>query len=159
MKLYFLRHGIAAAREEWSGDDAERPLTAQGRKCMEHEAKALAKLGIEPDRIVTSPLKRAKETAQIVAERLGLEDHLAEDQRLAEGFDAGMLTEMLRTYGDVDCLMLVGHEPDFSRTVGQLIGGGRIDLKKGGIARVDLADATAREGELVWLLPPKVLGA
>jgi len=159
MKLYFLRHGIAADRDEWSGDDAERPLTAQGRKCMEHEAKALAHLGIEPDRIVTSPLRRAKETAEIVAERLGLDDRLAEDQRLAEGFDVNALAEMLRTYGDVDCLLLVGHEPDFSHTIGRLIGGARIDLKKGGLARVDIADAASREGELVWLLPPKVLGA
>lgn len=159
MKLYFLRHGIAAEREGWSGGDAERPLTAHGRKCMEHEAKAIAHLGLQPDRIVTSPLKRAKETAQIVAARLGLENHLAEDERLAEGFDANALAEMLRTYGDVDCLMLVGHEPNFSRTIGQLIGGARVDLKKGGLARVDLSDATSRDGELVWLLPPKALGA
>lgn len=159
MKLYFLRHGIAADPEEWSGDDAQRPLTAQGRKCMEHEAKALAKLGMEPDRIVTSPLKRAKETAKIVAERLGLEDKLVEDERLGGDFDVQRLGALLGDHPDAQSLMLVGHEPDFSHTIGQLIGGARIDLKKGGLARVDLADATAREGELVWLLPPKVLGA
>ena len=159
MKVYFLRHGIAANREEWSGDDAQRPLTAQGRKCMEHEGKALAKFGLEPDVILTSPLKRAKETAEIVAERLGLEDRLVEDERLAGGFELQLLRALLDDHRDAKSLMLVGHEPDFSRTVGQLVGGARIDLKKGGIARVDLADATARDGELVWLLPPKVLGA
>ena len=155
MKVYFLRHGIAADRDEWKGSDAERPLTAQGRKNMEREAKALADLEFDPDVIITSPFTRAKQTAEIVAERLHRENILTEDLRLAEPFDAGVLTEILRECDDLQSVLLVGHEPDFSRTIGQLVGGGRIDLKKGGLARVDLPDASSASGELIWLIPPK----
>jgi phosphohistidine phosphatase len=157
MKLYFLRHGIAADREEWDGDDAQRPLTADGRKSLEREAKTLARLDIEPDRIITSPLARAKETAEIIAQRLDLRDRIVEDDRLAESFDVNRLAEIVRECSDVDCLMFVGHEPDFSRTIGQITGGARVDLKKGGIARVDLPDSSTLAGELLWLVPPKLL--
>ena len=157
MKLYFLRHGIAADREEWTGDDASRPLTSEGRKCMDREAKGMEDLNLCPDRIITSPLKRAKETAQIVAERLHLEDKLVEDQRLADSFDAARLSEILSENDSAASIMLVGHEPDFSETIGEVIGGASIDLKKGGLARIDLHDASATRGELVWLIPPKAL--
>ncbi len=157
MKLYFLRHGIAADADEWSGDDAGRPLTSEGRKCMEREAKGMDDLNVCPDRIITSPLKRAKETAQIVAERLHLENELVEDERLAGSFDGERLAEILREQGSAQSVMLVGHEPDFSGTIGQLIGGASIDLKKGGLARIDLDGASSARGELVWLIPPKAL--
>ena len=155
MKLYLLRHGIAVDRDEWKGDDASRPLTDDGRKIMEREAKALAKLDIDPDVILTSPLLRAKQTAQILADRLGMES--VEDERLAESFDSARLAEILKEHDDCKCIVLVGHEPNFSETIGALIGGGRIDLKKGGIARVDLDDPSTAKGELVWLAPPRTI--
>jgi len=155
MKVYFLRHGMAVDSDEWKGSDAERPLTSEGRKNMEREAKALAQLDLEPDVVITSPLTRAKQTAQIVAERL--QNRVTEDVRLAESFDMNVLTGILRERADLQSILLVGHEPDFSSTIGQLIGGGRIDLKKGGLARVDLPDASSASGELIWLIPPKFL--
>lgn len=157
MKLYLLRHGIAADREAWDGDDAQRPLTSQGRKCMQREAKGMQDLGVVPDRIITSPLTRAKETAQIVAQRLHLEKRLIEDERLADSFDAKRLAGILRDHGKDDSVMLVGHEPDFSETIGELVGGASVDLKKGGLARIDLDSSSSTRGELVWLLPPKAL--
>lgn len=157
MKLYMLRHGIAADRDEFGGSDAERPLTSEGRKCMEREAKGMEELGVRPDRIVTSPLKRAKETAKIVAERLHLEEKLVEDERLADSFDADGLVKILRDYDDAESIMLVGHEPDFSETIGELIGDASVTLKKGGLARIDLDSASSTRGELVWLIPPKAL--
>ena len=157
MKLYLLRHGIAADRDEFSGSDAERPLTSEGRKSMEREAKGMEELGVCPDCIVTSPLKRAKETAKIVAERLRLENKLIEDERVADSFDVDSLAEILRDHDGAQSVMLVGHEPDFSETIGELIGGASIDLKKGGLARIDLDGASSTRGELVWLLPPKAL--
>ncbi|HKU67300.1 MAG TPA: phosphohistidine phosphatase SixA [Candidatus Baltobacteraceae bacterium] len=157
MKLYFLRHGVAADTDGWKGSDAERPLTDEGRKSMEREAKALANLNLAPDVILTSPLVRAKQTAEIVAGRLHRDDRVIEDVHLAEAFDVNVLGQLLRKHGDAQAVMLVGHEPDFSRTIGELTGGARVDLKKGGLARVDLSDASSTSGELVWLIPPKVL--
>ena len=156
MKLYLLRHGIATDIDAWHGNDAERPLTPEGRRFMERAAKGMEDLGVHPDRIITSPLKRAKETAQIVAKRMQPAE-LVEDVRLAPSFDLKSLAQLLREYGNQETLMLVGHEPDFSRTIGKLIGEARVDLKKGGLARIDLDDASSARGELVWLMPPKSL--
>ena len=152
-----MRHGIAVDAEKWDGDDASRPLTPDGRKAMEREAKAIANLDLKLERIITSPLKRAKETAQIVAQRLGMTERLIEDARLAGNFDAAKLAVLASDHSDAESVMLVGHEPDFSRTIVQLIGGGSVELKKGGLARVDIADVAAPSGDLVWLIPPKVL--
>ncbi len=157
MKVYFLRHGLAGDPNEWEGDDFDRPLTDEGRERMTREAKAMAKLDLEPDVIVTSPLVRAKQTAEIVADRLRLRERLVEDERLAPGFNTERLVRILQDHTDADALMVVGHEPDFSFTLGQLIGGGKIDLKKGGLACVDLPDAASLDAVLLWLVPPKVL--
>ena len=157
MKLYFLRHGIAADREEWQGSDSDRPLTGEGCERMEREAKAIAALHIDPDAIITSPLERAKQTAQILAKGLKLEDRLLQDERLSPGFNVDRLRSILRERADDDSIVLVGHEPDFSETVGALIGDAQLAVKKGGLALVEVADATASRGELVWLVPPKVL--
>ncbi|HLI95798.1 MAG TPA: histidine phosphatase family protein [Candidatus Baltobacteraceae bacterium] len=157
MKLYFLRHGAAVDPETWQGDDASRPLTADGRKSMEREAKAMDDLDLGLTLIVTSPLKRARETAEIVACRLKLEDRLIQDGRLAQNVDGNVVAEILRDHGAAETVMFVGHEPDFSRTIGELSGGANIVLKKGGLARIDLADSTSTSGEMVWLIPPKLL--
>lgn len=157
MKVYFLRHGIAADPDEWKGDDASRPLTAEGRERMEREAKALAKLGLDPGVIVTSPLVRAKQTAEILADALKMRKKLVEDGRLAQNFDRAKLAGVLQDHAGVENVVVVGHEPDFSALVGEIVGGAAIALKKGGIACVELASASAPAGELLWLVPPKVL--
>jgi phosphohistidine phosphatase len=157
-RLYFLRHGLAADRGEWTGDDFERPLTARGKALMVREAETIAQLDLQLDLILTSPLVRALQTARIVAEALGMQEHLLADERLAPGFDTPALAEMLKERSDLSALMLVGHEPDFSETIGALIGGGRVVCKKGSLARVDLPDDGSLAGELVWLIPPGALG-
>lgn len=159
MKLYFLRHGAAVESEEWTGDDADRPLTADGRKALEREAKMFARLDLEPERIISSPLARAKETAEIIGERLDIRDRVIHDDRLADSFDLKRLSEVVKENADAECLMLVGHEPSLSHVIGELTGGTNVDLKKGGLARIDLADASSLSGDLVWLIPPKVLQA
>ena len=157
MEILFLRHGIAEERETWEGDDRARPLTARGRKAMERTAARLAELGIAPELIVTSPLVRARQTAEIAAAGLGMDDRVVEDERLAPGFDAGGLRDLLEDRPVTAAVMLVGHEPDFSEIIAELIGGGRVVCKKGGLARVDVAELSFAGGELVWLLPPKDL--
>jgi len=156
MRLYFLRHG-RADRSAWSGPDDQRPLTPEGRERMQREARRMRKLDLDLDVILTSPLTRAFETALIVAEELSLEDHLVEDARLGLGFHPRHVGAFLNDYPDADSMMFVGHEPSFSETISELIGGGNIVCKKGSLARVDLADAGYLSGELVWLLQPKTL--
>ena len=157
VKIYFLRHGIAADTQTWNGGDAGRPLTDEGCDRLAREAKTLAKLDLDVDLIVTSPLLRAKQTAEIVGGRLGLKKNIVEDARLAGGFDPERLAAILQDYPDAKGAMLVGHEPDFSTTVGRLVGDAQIDLKKGGVACVDLPDRAAMHGRLLWLVSPKIL--
>jgi phosphohistidine phosphatase len=159
MKLFFLRHGKAESRSEWRGDDAERPLTPAGEEAMRREAEALRAMDLALDLIVTSPLARARRTAEIVAGELGLGGRLVEDARLASGFDVARLEQILAAHGPAESVMVVGHEPDFSQTVAELIGGGDVVMKKGGLARVDVAAPAAGDGELVWLLTPPLLGS
>jgi phosphohistidine phosphatase len=158
-KVYFLRHGKAESRSEWCGDDGERPLTAEGEEALRREAQAMRALDLGLDAIVTSPLARARRTAEIVADGLGLRGRLEEDERLAHGFDVRRLEQVLAAHESAGVLMVVGHEPDFSATVAELIGGGDIVMKKGGLARVDVTAPVAGGGELVWLLTPPLLGS
>jgi phosphohistidine phosphatase len=154
VNLYFLRHGLADW-PEWTRPDDERPLTEDGLSKMKAEAKAIKQLKLSLDVILSSPLVRARQTADLVAERLGLP--VAESKLLAPGFNKDRLAKLLASYKDAKAIMLVGHEPDFSATIASLIGGGRVAMKKGGLARVDIDSADSLEGELVWLLAPKVL--
>jgi phosphohistidine phosphatase len=157
MRCYFLRHGIAVDPEAWSGNDFGRPLTHEGTQRMEREAKAIAELSLDLDCIVTSPLLRAKQTAEIVAERLDMRAKLVEDPRLADGFNFERLGAILGAHSDANAIMLVGHEPSMSVAMGRAIGGGSIELKKAALAGVELPDPASATGTLLCLIPPKVL--
>jgi phosphohistidine phosphatase len=157
MKLYFLRHGLAGDRGEWQGDDAKRPLTTEGKDKMKRAAVMIRKLGIKPDLIITSPLVRALQTAEVVAKELDLKDALLTDARLSPGFDVLKLIDVIRAHPKANAIIFVGHEPDFSATVGKLIGGGTIEFKKGALALVELPDPAKLKGTLAWLLPPRIL--
>jgi phosphohistidine phosphatase len=159
MNCYFLRHGIAVEPNEWHGSDDDRPLTRGGQVRMEREARAIADLELEIDLIITSPLLRARQTAEIVAERLKIADRSIEDARIAHGFDVEACRAILAAHSDAESLLLVGHEPTMSATLGQLIGAANVELKKGGLAGVELADSSSTSGTLICLIPPKVLAA
>jgi phosphohistidine phosphatase len=155
MIVYFLRHGLAGTRQEWQGDDAERPLSKKGRKNMVRQAKTLAQLDLRLHAIITSPLTRATQTADIVARELKMVAQLQQDERLRPGFGRNELEQVLADHPQAKNIMLVGHEPDFSLTISALIGGSKVILKKGGLARVDITTTDSLLGDLVWLLPPK----
>ena len=159
MILYFLRHGLAEDRETWNKDDDLRPLTEKGKQQMQQEAKAISDLVPDLDAIITSPLVRAQQTAEIVASYLGMQEGLVADERLSPGFSVKELGEIIQDYSGSEGLILVGHEPDFSLTLSSLIGGGRLIFKKGGFARVDLLQLEPPQGELAWLIPPKALSS
>ena len=157
LRLYFLRHGKAWSRADWHEDDDLRPLTDIGEAVVRAEGRAMKAMGLAPEVIVTSPLVRARRTAEIVAEELGLSERLVDDQRLARGLDARRLAEIVADHGEAMSLMIVGHEPDFSFTVAELTGGGRVDFKKGGLARVDVQGPRLDDGTLAWLLTPALI--
>jgi phosphohistidine phosphatase len=124
--IWLLRHGDA---EDLAADDGSRELTAKGERQARAAGAALAALGVEIDCCLSSPKVRAVQTARLACEPLGVQPELAEALRGGD-FDPGELTA---GRGEV---LLVGHEPDFSRAI-QLITGGRAEIKKGGIAALD----------------------
>jgi len=154
MKVYFLRHGDAGDPNAWQGDDAERPLSAEGRERTAREGRALADLRLKLDVMLTSPLLRARQTADLAAKALKLD--VTDDDRIVD-LDTRKLQAILRDHRDADAIMLVGHEPSMSETISRVMGGGEIDLKKGGLACFEVRDADSVHGRLLWLIPPKVL--
>jgi phosphohistidine phosphatase len=164
MNVYLLRHGIAVARDHpATALDGERPLTAKGVKRMRREARGLRRLNISFSTVLTSPVIRARQTAEIIAETLGLESHLEEISGLAPESSVDHLLFGLSRFQDRDHLLLVGHEPLLSHAASILLAGkgGRevkLELKKGGLCRIEtdgLPPTTA--GILHWLLTPKQL--
>ena len=149
MELYFLRHG-EADWPEWKKSDDERPLTKRGKREMRDVAKFLDRLKVRPDLIVTSPLPRAAQTAEIAADYLKAK--LRKDELLAPGFGPSKLRTVLKRHR-AKVLMLVGHEPDFTQVISELTGAS-LKLSKGGGALLDV-DPESEEGKLLWLFPPK----
>lgn len=157
MHLYFLRHGNAD-RSEWTGsDDRKRPLTRKGMEKLERQAQRLKDIGFAPSLILTSPLDRAAQTAEIVARVLGKGVPVKVEPALAPGFGPAELTVLLARYEAFEDILLVGHEPDFSETISAVVGGGRVQVKKGALACVDLSEVKPPSGSLELLIPPKML--
>ena len=150
MLLYFLRHG-EADWPDWKKPDDERPLTKNGKTEMGEVAAFLKRIKAKPDLIVTSPLPRASQTAEIAADRLKIK--CREDKLLEPGFNRPDLERLLQKYPEEN-LMIVGHEPDFSEVIAELTGAS-LKLSKAGIALVDL-NRSSRGGRLLWLIPPKI---
>ncbi len=155
MRLYFLRHGLASDSTTWAGADDQRPLTPEGVARMQASARTISALELELDEIITSPYVRARQTADIVAAQLGLP--VTAQASMVPGFSFPALERLLNTRLQAGALLLVGHEDDFSQLIGRLIGGGRVVMKKGSLARVDLLQLQPPAGILNWLLPPKLL--
>ncbi len=163
MELYLLRHGVAGQRgDPRYPNDGDRPLTKKGRKKLRAQLAGLEAFNVRPNVVITSPLARARQTAEVVVEGLGIASRLVVDNRLAPGASTAGVIEILANYPDHAQVMLVGHEPDFSQIASELSGGsGDIWLRKGGLIRVDLDAISGQHGVLRWLLEPKhlMLGA
>jgi phosphohistidine phosphatase len=157
-ELYVLRHGIAVARGTPDIPDDGRRLTPKGRKRMRQIGRGLRRLGLELDRIVSSPLPRAWETAEIVAAALGIAERLEASEMLRADRDAAAIAGWLRTR-DEPRLMIVGHNPAFSDLPGLLVAGSAdvpiCELKKGGVAA--LATREAGGFTLEWIAQPQLL--
>ena len=163
MNLSFLRHGIAAdATAPGAAGDRERRLPDEGRKKTTRVAGGLQRLGLAFDLILSSPLVRAKETAEIVATALGAKKSLKFSERLAPGGTLqGLVDELNRDHGRCEDVFLIGHEPDFSHHIAVLTTGRptlQIEMKKAGLCRLQVDELRAgRCATLQWLVPPKLL--
>ena len=151
MRLYFFRHAIAEDADEETSDE-QRALTEEGIAKTQRAAQVLKALGVQPDHMFSSPLVRAAQTAEILAGVLGVE--VETRQELAPGFSITGLEMLTRDFNKEE-IMLVGHEPDFSTTITSLTGG-RVTVKRGGLARIEIVSRRPLLGQLVWLLAPKV---
>ena len=157
--LYVLRHGTAVQHGTPGVPESERPLTPEGEKEVAGVAEAFDRLGLDPERVYTSPLPRARRTAEIVARELGLEEKLEVADVLSAGSSPRAIRDWLAGRKE-DRVLIVGHNPDFTDLVGLLTGMPSVeelpfDLKKGGCAALR---AKAGGGyELRWLVTPKLL--
>jgi phosphohistidine phosphatase len=156
LELYLLRHAHAGDPLAWRGPDERRPLSQRGRKQADRLGRFLADSGFRPDAIITSPMARAAETAERVAERLKLE--VTVDHRLADGPDLGGLDAILSAAGDPRRPILVGHDPSFSELAADLSGYHALALSKGTLVRIDCRRPLVPGGGLLrWLIPPDAL--
>jgi phosphohistidine phosphatase SixA/ADP-ribose pyrophosphatase YjhB (NUDIX family) len=156
--LYFLRHGDAGPYLG-PADDAGRELTAAGVAALQAAAPLWRSLGLRPDVVLSSPLTRARQTAELFAAGVGLADAPIEDERLGPGAEWGDLARAIATHPEAGRVLFIGHEPDLSGAVRLLTGASAIRLRPGGIACVDFpGDPQPGAGELAWLLDPDLYG-
>ena len=159
LTLLLVRHAIAEARGPAWPDDTIRPLTKKGEVRMREIARRLEALGETSDVVVTSPLKRAKDTALILMREWSSSSDVEEVDALAPGHTPAQTMSALAEEVTGDRIALVGHEPDLGHFAAWLISAKHpVMFKKGGVARIDLEDiARPREGQLIWLATPRLL--
>jgi phosphohistidine phosphatase len=159
-ELYIVRHGIAVEPGTPNIPDDERRLTPKGEKRMRQIARGLKSLDLKLDRIITSPLPRARVTAEIIANGLRAGDILENSTVLQTGTSAATVERWLRDRPE-DRLMIVGHNPTLSDLVSLLVLGAtqpRIcDLKKGGIAALTRTGTAKDPYDVAWLATPRLL--
>jgi phosphohistidine phosphatase len=158
-ELYLIRHAIAEQRGDKWPDDSKRPLTADGIAKMEKAARGLARLGVRLDVILTSPLVRARQTADIVAAELEHHPPIVTADALVPGGDYPSVIAALEKQLRRLRIGLVGHEPGLGEIAARLIGSRHpIQMRKGAVCRIDVDELPPNgPGDLRWLLPPKIL--
>jgi phosphohistidine phosphatase len=160
MVIYFLRHASAGQSVASPRKDEKRPLDKEGIEQCGIVGRALTALDVQVDAIVSSPLKRAAQTASLVGNELSYEGKLQLDDALRPGAAFADFRRMLDTYARQESIMVVGHNPNLSEFLGRIICEAgceaATDLRKGAVAKVDVA---RNSGTLQWCLTPKVLRA
>ena len=159
MDLLVLRHGEAGQRSNLSGD-FKRTLTVEGKQEIADIANGLKSLDFKLDHVLTSPLLRAKQTAEVVAKSLKYKNKIEEIDSLKPEGNRLEFYSILSKFKQDSVVLVVGHEPYLSEMIGEAISqsGCRIDLKKAGLARVRVLSTLPKiRGELRWLLTPKQL--
>ena len=154
--LHLLRHADAGDPARWPGPDSERPLSPLGIEQIERLVAHLVAVGFESDAVLSSPKRRAIETAGPVAAAFGLE--VVVDQRLGGALTLADVDAILQGAGDPRSPVLVGHDPDFRDLLTTLVGAIDLSMKKGALARIEARRPfEAGAARLRWLLPPDAL--
>jgi len=158
-EIYLIRHGIAEERGEAWPDDTKRPLTDEGISKLRKCARGLKQLGVGFDIIVTSPLVRTRQTAEIVAAELDPHPHITTAESLAPGGSVAAVMTDLEKHAKRARVALVGHEPGIGELAARLIGTRHaIPFKKGAVCRIDVEGLPpAGPGDLRWLLTPRIM--
>jgi phosphohistidine phosphatase len=158
-EIYFIRHGLAEERGEAWPDDAKRPLTDEGMSRMRKAVRGLSRMGVSIDVVLTSPLVRTRQTAEIVAAGLDPRPSLVNLESLAPAGSYAAVLADLEKHARKNRIALVGHEPMIGEIAARVIGSRHpIEFKKGAVCRIDVEVLPPTgPGELRWLMTPKIL--
>jgi phosphohistidine phosphatase len=156
MFVYFVRHASAGQHRPDPAKDEKRPLDSDGIEQCNTVGRALSALDTHVDLILSSPLKRASQTASLIANELAYEEKIILTGALRPDANYATFTALVEEHSHQEAIMVVGHNPNLSEFLGRLIGGGTrtgIELKKAAVARVEV---DRRRGILHWLVTPKI---
>lgn len=159
--VLLLRHG----KSDWAsdtGDDRDRPLAKRGQRAARSMGQLLSRTGLVPDSAVTSPAVRARTTLELAMKAGGWVCPVQVSEALYGEGPHAVIEQICRQSDEASTLLLVGHEPIWSETLGLLVGGGRHRVPTGALAAIDLeveawTDVRPGAGYLAFLLPPRLL--
>jgi len=159
LELYLIRHGVAAERGEDYPDDSKRPLTSPGISRLRKEARALDEMEIGFDHIITSPLVRTRQTADVFAETLKSKPSVSQSDALTPAGTPVAVIQELGKHAKKGRIALVGHEPNIGELAARLIGARLpLEFKKGAICRIDFDVLPPKGiGQLRWFVTPRML--
>jgi phosphohistidine phosphatase len=158
MQIYLLRHGIA----EDAGPgrpDSERALTEEGKEKLRRVLKRARAAGVKPSLMLSSPYRRAIETADVAADVLGYKEEVLRTRALLPEASPYKTWDEIRAYKDQDAILLASHEPLTSSLTAFLLGSPAlmVDMKKAALVRMDFERVTAQpQGVLKWMLVPSL---
>ena len=160
MIIYFVRHASAGQKKLNPKKDEKRPLDNEGVHQSTQIGRILSAIEANVDAVISSPLKRATQTAALVANEIGYDGKLHLENALRPEAKYDHFRDMLRKYSKAEALMVVGHNPNLSEFLGRIVAenGGRahIDLKKGAAAKVETEQ---KRYVLNWILTPRLATA
>jgi phosphohistidine phosphatase len=157
MEIYLMQHGESYSKDK----DPERSLTPQGEEQIHLSAKALKKMDVKFDLIISSPKKRARQTAEIIASELGYpKDGIEVTETLEPTVPAKDALSYLVSYSLKNRIFLAGHLPSLGEIASALVTGKSyvsLHFEMGGIVRIDVEELQAHSGDVCWILSPDQL--
>lgn len=161
MIVYFVRHASAGQHKANAAKDEKRPLDREGVQQAHQVGRLLAAMNVEIDIVISSPLKRAMQTASLISNEIGYEQKIERDAALRPEATFDSFRHLLSRYERKDAIMVVGHNPSITEFVSLVLSRGRenevIEFKKGAVVRVEMANR--KSGTLHWCLTPKLVAA